>query len=105
MHVGDLRNELLLRLDGCDALHFGQQRRGPLFLDGALVHAGSIVIANFLLEWDCSLSSFRTSIGRNPRRDRQSCRWPSGRSWESAWETRGKTKKKALSGPRKVRQP
>src|ERR1019366_9036101 len=50
MHVGDLRNELLLRLDGCDALHLGLQRRGPLFLDRALVHARSIVVANYLLD-------------------------------------------------------
>ena len=50
MHVGDLRNDLLLRLDGRDAAHLRLKRRGPLFLDRALVHARRIVVANLLLD-------------------------------------------------------
>src|ERR1035438_5150313 len=50
VHVGNLRNDLLLGLYGCNAFHLGLQRCGPFFLDRALVHAGRIIVANFLLD-------------------------------------------------------
>ena len=65
VHVGDLPDQIGLRLHGLDALHFLFQRRSAFFLDGAFVHARGVERAYQSFSWRLRRARLREDVAQN----------------------------------------